>query len=653
MTSPTIVAGVRQFLVAHPPFSMMDRDDVEFVATRLELVYFKPGETIIAPQDGAPAVCWIVKQGVVEGQRAGRGETPGPRSITQLAPGEIFPVGALAAERPVSSVYTATGDVFCWRLVKADFDELLGRSPVFLDFSKRRLAAMIDLSRAAAHASYAAQATQWRSMQAPLGSLLRRAPVTATPRTTLREVFERMESEHIGSVVIVRAASPGDPSGPGADSDGPVDPAPTQAATEVAGIFTRQDVLGRVVLAQRPLDTPIGEVMTSPVVTLDADDSIADAMLLMAQKVIRHIPVIRDGRLAGVVTERDLFVLQRRSIRQIGDSVRNADSVPALREAAADIREWSQSLVAQGVAPGFATSLISRLNDQVTTRLITLVARRRSIDLDGLCWLALGSEGREEQTIATDQDNGLLIADDNPAPIDTLLAFAREVNDGLDACGYPLCQGGVMAGNPRWCLTASRWDALFTDWIDRGDPASLLNANIFFDFRPLIGDEVLAIALRERVTGLAAANRRFLKQMSDNALRNGPPDSWNAGLIGSLFGNERGQVDLKLNGTAPFVDAARLLALAHGVAATGTAERLNHLARREHLDADEARGWIESFQFLQGLRLRVQQRPGVARSALPNRIDATELSDLDRRILKEAFRQARRLQQRLALDFPG
>ncbi len=639
MTSPTIIAGVRQFLVAHPPFSLMERDDVDFVAGRLELVYFRADEQIIGPDDPAPAVCWILKQGTVEARRPGASELK-PRTLTHIAPGEMFPVGALVAERPVTAVYTAGGDAFCWQLRKADFDELLQRSPVFLDFSKRRLAAMIDLSRAAVQASYAAQATQWRSMQAPLSSLIRRPPVTARPETPLREVFGRMEADNVGSVLIVRPA--------GAAAGGGTSP-----IDEVAGIFTRQDVLGRVVLPERPLDTPIGEVMTSPVVTLDADDSIADAMLLMAQKVIRHIPVTRDGGLVGIVTERDLFVLQRRSIRQIGDTIRNAGSVDALRQAAGDIREWSQSLVAQGVAPGFATTLISRLNDQVAGRLITLVAGRRAIDLDGLCWLALGSEGREEQTIATDQDNGLMIADDNPTPHETLLAFAREVNDGLDACGFPLCKGGIMAGNPRWCLPAAKWQALFADWIDRGDPESLLNASIFFDFRPLIGDDVLALTLREQVTRRAAANPRFLKQMSDNAQRNGPPDSWNPGLLGSLFGSEARSVDLKLNGTAPFVDGARLLALAHGVAATGTAERFNHLARRGHLAADEARGWVEAFQFLQGLRLRVQQRPGALHAEHPNRMDAEELSDLDRRILKEAFRQARKLQQRLSVDYPG
>lgn len=631
MASPTLVAGIRQFLVAHPPFSLMADEDVAFVASHLELAYFAPGETLLGPQDGVPSACYIVKQGVVEGLRMLPGSTGGAGgqagAALQLTPGETFPVGALMAGRAVTSVYRAVGDTFCWLLPRARFDELTRRSAPFLDFCRRRMGALLDLSNSALQANYAAQIAQGRSMSATLESMVRRPPVTAAPDESLAEVFGRMEALGVGSVLVM-------------------------GGQEIAGIFTRQDVIGRVVLPQLPLDTPIRQVMSSPVLALDADDTVADAMLLMAERTIRHVPVMRQGRLLGVVTERDLFVLQRRSLRQIGDSIRAAQEVAQLRIAAGDIREWSQSLVAQGVAAGFVTRLISRLNDQLTVRLIALLQAVHGIEPQSVCWLALGSEGREEQTIATDQDNGLIIAPGCDTPRERLLAFAQAVNQALDDCGYPLCKGGIMAGNPKWCLDAAQWQALFDDWIERGDPQSLLNANIFFDFRPLTGQTGLAVALRAHVTERARANRRFLKQMSDNALRNAPPASWTGGVLGQLFGTEATEIDLKLNGTAPFVDGARLLALANGIALTGTAERITALAEQGTLPADEARAWTDAFQFLQSLRLRIQHRqsPGAEN---PNRLDARELSELDRRILKEAFRQARKLQQRLAADYPG
>ena len=151
------------------------------------------------------------------------------------------------------------------------------------------------------------------------------------------------------------------------------------------------------------------------------------------------------------------------------------------------------------MAPGFITRLISRLNDQLTRRLLTLLAVEHGIDLRTVCWIALGSEGREEQTIATDQDNGLIIGPGCPGSREVLLAFGDAVNRELDACGFPLCEGGIMAGRAACCLDLPGWLARFDDWIARGDPPSVLNAAIFFDFRAIAGDVALAEALARQV----------------------------------------------------------------------------------------------------------------------------------------------------------
>ncbi len=634
MSSNTVPADIVHALKEHPPFSRMDDADVGFVADSIEPARYAQGDVLIGPDDGIPGGCFIIRQGLVEGlrRRADRADAP-LEPVVQRVPGEMLPISALMGERPVISTYRAASDVSCWVLPKARFDELLRRSPPFLDFCKRRMASLLDLSHQALQASYAADTAHWRSIQAPLESMLGRAPVTCKPDESLRVVFGRMESEHVGAIIVAQPDR--------------------EQGDRVVGIFTRQDVLGRVVLAGRSLDEPVRNVMSAPVVTMDVGDSVGDAMLVMADRTIRHIPVMREGRLAGVVAERDLFVLQRRGMNQIGDAIGRAASAEDLKLPAADIRHWSRALVAQGVAAGFATRLISRLNDQLTVRLIELEAARHSVPLERICWLALGSEGREEQTIASDQDNGLIVANDFAPSIDALLVFAQAVNQGLDACGYPLCKGGIMAGNPKWCLSLSQWTALFEGWIERGDPQSLLNANIFFDFRPLAGDVSLAQALREHVAPRAAAVPRFLKQMSDNALRNGPPHSWTPSLFETLFGREAAVVDLKMNGTVPFVDAARLLALAHGVRATSTVERFEALARSGALVGHDVRNWIDSFQFLQSLRLRAQHQGQPGQDGNPNALDTRTLSALDRRILKEAFREARLLQQRLAMDYPG
>ncbi len=632
MPSPTIVAGLKQVLAPHAPFSRMADADVEFLIAHLQVAYYAPGETILAPSAEISPYFYIVKQGQVRGLRDA---DPGKVAF-EGGPGECFPVTALLAERPVALTYVAVGDTFCLLLPRARFAQLTQRSSVFLDFCKRRLASLLDLSRQQLQANYAAEASAERTMGMQLADLVRGPPITCRPDETLRAAFERMHAAHVGSILVTEPANGGE---------------------NLIGIVTRTDLIGRVILPALPLDTPVRAVMSPNVLSLPHDATAADATLVMAEHSIRHVPVVRavDGetRVIGLVSERDLFTLQRLTVRQLAADLRRADSVESLASSAAGVRQLSYHLVAQGVAAAQLTRLISHLNDQLTARLLTLACARFGVESNAFCWLALGSEGRGEQTIATDQDNGIIYSgatSDQPK----WLALADWVNVALAECGFPLCKGNIMARNPQWCLTPAQWDGLFAHWIDRGDPDSLLASSIFFDFRGIFGNTALAADLRQSVTARAQRNSRFLKQMSDNALRNRPPA---ASMLESLLGAEMpATVDLKMNGTVPFVDAARIWALAAGLTETRTAERFRRLGEIGRLPATDVAAWIDAFEFLQLLRLRRQHQRGEQPAAAddnPNSIDTATLSALDRRILKVAFRQARKVQQRLELDYPG
>jgi CBS domain-containing protein len=633
--APAVIAGLRAALAPHAPFASMPHDLLDRLVRASHVRYFAPGEVVLAPGDARPAECYVIRQGAVRGERAAAGGEA--HAAWALGPGEMFPLAAHVARRAVTSRYRAVGDLFCLAFPAAVFDRLIDASPVFQDFCTRRLAHLLELSSAKLQAEYAASATEGRGLGTPLAEVVRHQAETAPATQPIAEALERLEARRIGSLPVV-------------DGDG-----------RPLGIFTRQDVIGRVVLPRTPLDTPIGALMSAPAIALRDDATAADAATAMARHGIRHVVVVdADGRVSGVVSERDLFALQRLSVRELTSAILRAPDVDALARIAADVRGLSHQLVAQGVASGPLTRLISSLNDRLAARVLDLVAARH--DLAGLttCWLALGSEGRGEQTIATDQDNGLVFATDVPGSNDAararLLPFAREVNHALDACGFPLCKGDVMAMNPRWCLSLDEWRASFAQWIDRGDPQALLASAIFFDFRPLWGEASLARRLRDDITARAQANGRFRKQMSDNALRNRPPLGWFGALAGTEDAAGQATVDLKMGGSVLFVDAARLFALASGVTATSTVERLREAGAKRGVPADEVRGAIDAFEFVQLMRLRVQHRRLAAASpddANPNVVALADLSELDRRILAEALRQAQRLQARLALDYPG
>lgn len=630
--APSVLAGVRQAFVAHAPFSAMRDADVDRIVRATTLRYYAPGQTILVPSAEPPRYAFFIRQGSVHGQPA---ESPGGlASSWEGTAGELFPLSPLLAKRGVTRVYTAVQDTFLLAFPASVFDVTIERSPVFADFCTRTLSHLLDLARASLQAEYAAAVTEQRGSGTPLAMLLRHSAVTVDPATPIGDALRLMESRRIGSLPVV------------------------DAARRPLGIFTRQDVIGRLVLKECPLSRPIGDVMSAPVVTLPAEATAADAALEMAAHGIRHVVVVDDtGAVSGVVSERDLFSLQRLSVRELVSDIRRARDVATLRQSAADVRALAHALVAQGVASGQLTRMIASLNDQILHRLLDLVAPRHPLGGLTLCWIGMGSEGRGEQTIATDQDNGLIfvVPDGHSAEAvrERLLPFAREVNESLDVLGYPLCKGGVMAMNPRWCASLGEWQAAFTAWIERGDPESLLAASIFFDFRSLWGDPQLAHTLRREVAAQARANPRFLKQMTDNALRNRPPLNW----YGELQADPRVHgIDLKLHGTALIVDGARIFALASGVFATNTITRLVDASGPRGIPSAEVRAWSDAFEFLQLIRLRTQHRRAagvLAPSANPNVVPLTDLSDLDRRIIREAMRQVRTLQQRLQLDYPG
>ena len=637
-TSPAsaVVAGLRAALVPHAPFASMPRETLDRIVRASRVRYFAPGEVVLAPGSERPTECYVIRQGAVRGERDVEGGEP--RALWTLGPGEMFPVAAHVAKRAVTSRYRAEGDVFCLAFPASLFDRLVDESPVFQDFCTRRLAHLLALSSANLQAEYAAGVTESRDLATTLADVVRQSPVTVPPTMPIGAALETLEARRIGSLPVV-------------DDEG-----------KPLGVFTRQDVIGRVVLPRTPLETPIGALMSAPAITLADDATAGDAAMTMARHGIRHVVVVDfRGRVAGVVSERDLFALQRLSVRELTSAIRRAGDLATLERAAGDIRALSHVLVAQGVASGQLTRLIASLNDRLTARVLDLVAE--SHDLSGLtlCWLGMGSEGRSEQTIATDQDNGLVFASHDPTATPEsvrarLLPFAREVNHALDRCGYPLCKGDVMAMNPRWCASLDEWRASFAQWIDRGDPGSLLASTIFFDFRALWGESALAHRLRDDIASRAKGNERFLKQMSDNALRHRLPLGWFGTLAGTEDAAGHETIDLKMGGSVPFVDAARIFALASGVTATNTVERLREAGARRGVPAVELRDWIDAFEFVQLMRLRVQHRrlaAGGDGDGNANAVAIADLSELDRRILKEALRQARRLQERLALDYPG
>ena len=469
-------------------------------------------------------------------------------------------------------------------------------------------------------------------MHTPLSQIAKREPITATLGTSLREAITIMDRNKIGSIIVVEPAR-----------------------QLPLGIFTLRDLLHRVTLPQVSLDDPIASVMTAGVITVKPETTAYEASLIMARRGLRHLLVVDEvGRLVAIVSQNDLFALQRANLKDVSNDIRLARDLPTLQVCAKEVQRVALGLLTQGVAAAQLTEFVSTLNDLLTLRVIELTHDEFDLPEVKWCWLALGSEGRYEQTLCTDQDNGIIFECEDASAAEALrqrfLPFAQAVNRQLDACGFPLCKGGIMAGNPQWCLSLPEWRARFADWIEHPQPKALLNAAIFFDFRPLYGFEALSDALRTWLQGATRHAKLFLRLMADNALQCAPP----LGLIRDFVFDDNkdypNTLDLKMVGSRPFVDAARLLSLTYGVRHTSTAQRLLGASQSVRFGGDDVAAMVDGFYYIQLLRLRHQNRV-LGQSGDGNRINPDELNELDRHILKEAFKQARKLQSRLKMDY--
>lgn len=479
-------------------------------------------------------------------------------------------------------------------------------------------------------------ASERQAFAQPLRALVKRPAVTCDERRSVAEAARIMRDHDVGSVVIVDARS------------------------RPLGILTTQDLVG--VAAGDGLERPVAEIMSRDLVSLPPHAFAYDAALAMIEHGIRHVVMVEGGRLLGVVSERDLFALQRLGLGELTMEIRLADDLDTLAALAAEIRRLAALLVEQGTAPEPLTVFISVLNDRLTRRVIEVVRRRHELNRIRWAWLAFGSEGRLEQTFSTDQDNGLVFAAYARMPVEQarlqLVPFARAVNEALDACGFPLCEGNIMASNPALCLTLDEWRAKMSGWLKVSVPQALLDAAICLDLRLIYGDELLATALRDWIVEHVRGHAAFLQQLARAAVQTLPA----LGRFGAFAATDAPgaphTVNLKANGARIFVDAARVLALANGLRETNTAERLRALRDARGQPLPEGEALIGAFHFIQGLRLRRQAGAPEARAGgrsaaedLANRIDPDRLNAFDQAALKEAFQIARQLQSRLELDF--
>jgi CBS domain-containing protein len=466
-------------------------------------------------------------------------------------------------------------------------------------------------------------------MTTPVGSLIKRSPITLPPHTSIRAAAQLMNEQRVSSILIVEQG-------------------------HLFGLITDRDLRNRVIAAGLDTQKPIMDIATLAPFFVNLHDPAFSALLLMARHNIHHVPVLDGQRIVGMITATDLTEQHSTSAVYLAGDIYKQTTVTGLQRASTRIHALQRSLAAADATAYNTGHIITAITDAITTRLLQLGEAQLGPAPVDYVWVAAGSQARSEQTARSDQDNGLVLDD----AFDEALhgAYFRELTrfvcTGLDACGFVFCPGEMMAMTDAWRQTRARWAEYFRRWVGEPDPTALMLTCVFFDLRAIHGQASLLDGLRHEVLQHTRGNTLFLAHMAGNALSRQPPLGFFKGLSPARSGEHKGTIDLKHTGVVPIVDLARVYALAGGHTEVNTHDRLLVAADGGDISEQSARDLRDALEFLAALRIQHQTRQMAQGRTPDNFLDPAEISNFERTQLRDAFQVVQNLQSVLSSRYP-
>ncbi|KAA5605826.1 cyclic nucleotide-binding/CBS domain-containing protein [Roseospira marina] len=621
---------IREFIARHHPFDMLPERALDQATGSLRGLYARRGKRLYQTDDAVECL-YIVRTGALETRN------PSGELLARVGEGETVGAGALLHNGRAINTVEAIEDSLLYAMPAETFHALRTGFKHFAYFFQPAGGDRLRTGRAVAgqahgHHDHGPANAHLDLMSMHLGALLRRAPVTISPDATIHAAGQRMSEQGVSCLMVVD---------------------PSDDAGHPAGILTDRDLRHRVVAKALPYDTPVSQVMTPDPLVLDADDYLFDAMLLMTRHNIRHLPVLRDGALAGVITNTNLVQTQNTSAVYLVGDIFKRDTPEGMRDALDMVPDLILQLVETGASAHNIGHVISSLSDAATVRLMALAEQRLGPAPVPFVWLAAGSQARHEQTARSDQDNCLLLADtyDEAKHGEYFQAFTRLVCDGLNICGYVYCPGEVMAMTDRWRQPLKVWKSYFAKWIDQPDPKALMLASVFFDMRPIYGNHALFHELRSFVLKKTSGSKIFLAYLASNALSRQPPLGFFRNLVMIRGGEHANTLDLKHRGIVPIVDLARVYALDAGSEAVNTLDRLDTAREKGSVSKDGAADLRDAWDFISTVRLRHQALRIRANQKADHYVSLENLSNFERSQLKDAFSVVKTMQGALATAY--
>jgi len=625
---------VVNFLSRIPPFSFLPEEELGALRPHISSVFFPKDSVVFVQGETRVDGLYIIQKGAAE-RYFEENQTKTLSNV--MGEGEIFGgISLLVNDMMAVRTLRTVEDTLFYKIAYPAFFDLCRRNEAFSEFftdafGKR----MLDRTYAVMIAKSATPRSEPLALfNQPVSEACTRELLTCAADLPIQQAADLMSRRHCSSIFV------------------------RGAADRIVGIVTDNDLRKKVIAEGRSIGLPVAEIMSSPVKSIALNVPVFEALMAMMQQGVKHLAVTDDReQVVGILTNQDVLGKQSQSPLFLIRDIAAASNAESLEQVHHRLPRIIQALIRAGTPAMHLNRFITTFSDALLKRICELVLRGMEPPPVKFAFMILGSEGRKEQTLKTDQDNALVYEDPSPGAAELVhgyfLKFGGAVCAALDRSGYRFCNAEVMAKNPKLCQPLSVWKRRFSEWIHAAEAEDLLYSSIFFDFRAGFGHTGLVHQLRQHLFESLVGWSGFFRHLTQNALLHKPPLGFFRNFVLESKGQHRNKFDVK-SAMLPIVDYARVYALKHSVSETNTMERLRQLMQKGLLPSKECSEIEQGYGFLMQLRL-VRQVGAILDENIPpdNYINPKDLSGIEQRLLKEIFIRIGNLQTRMSFDFTG
>jgi CBS domain-containing protein len=594
----------KTFISSVSPFDQLSADELETVVNAMDIAYFKPKERLI--QHGtSPEALYIIIKGIVQ-------EIENDEMVSVYVSQDSFDAVSLLYGESKHD-FIVQEELICYVLPKEQFLALIQNNHAFQalycqDLSKR-LDSFIEQRNNTDLASFTV---------ARIAEIYLHPPVFVEGDASVYEAVHLM-TEQKSSFVLVKK-------------------------TDQIGIVTDKDLRDYVVLQRYSIDDAIGNIASYHLISLNNEDFLLHALLVMLQNAVKHLIIQKDNQIIGVLEQIDLLSYLSNHTRLVAVQIDRAKNKAQLKIASQNMMNMIKSFQANGMKIKQTMQWVNELNQQIFQKLYAFIAPPEW--LENSCLIVMGSEGRGEQVLKTDQDNAIILRDG--FQFENFSAIATELVETLIDFGYPVCPGKIMANNPRWCQPLETFKAHIFEWVvEFQEP--LLELAIFYDAKAVAGDATLLEDAKRYFYERLQNNQAFFSHFAKAAISFETP--LNLFAIFVVDKSHENELDIKKGGIFPIVHGIRSLALEHQITQTNTIERINILCDKGIFDKMFATDLIEAFGFMISLRLQFELEKVKQGEPYDNYIKPSQLNKLERDLLKDSFKIVNKFKEFIIYHF--